>query len=233
MARLCYCSEVLPKKSGAIRAHWDNKNEDEAAEIDFWNRLHMSGFECWLQPGEKRDYMIHCLEGDAPTEIFAGLRQLIREDHPVALKLQRYYRDVLGVDYAEAGAAPQVERVLDLEITDAPCVAKRGFVYPLLPAKVEEHRRFSSESNGSKRVRHEASLSAWGVRRLTKWIQKRGEEHLLVMYVEYDRAPAISSVERLRVNHSSAEWLEIADTLSDHTGLTHDQLSPDVEWLTA
>jgi len=235
MDRICYCSAVLPGKTDAIRAHWANKpaHKDQAiqtAEIEFWSALQMTGFDCWLQP--KDNLMIHCLEGSDLGKVFYRLREQINAGNSIAKQLNAYYQEVLGKDYRDQTTEPRIECVFDVAIpATSSNIVKKGFVYPLLPHKEEEHRAFRKESMGPMRARHEASLRAFGVFRLTTWLQNTKDGKYIVCYSERE-ADIGTAKERLARGESSSEWHDISRLLMDHTGLDYESLSPDVEWLT-
>ncbi len=237
MSRFCYCSKILPGKSDVIRAHWKNKPirspETARAEESFWDHMKMTGFEAWLQPTPKGDFLIHCLEGESLQGIFKGLREQIVSKNPVALTLQSYYRDVLGKDYSMRDIEPSIEALLDVSLPCSSPIVKKGFMYPILPEKVEAHKKFRNDSNRDRRTRHEASMRAFGVSRLTQWLQTTPTGTYCVVYTERLPNSEPSAEKRLEQGKNSPEWQEIAAILMDHTGLSYNELSPQVEWLTA
>lgn len=237
MGRWCYCSKVLPGKTDLIREHWKNKaiqgdlyNQED--EEKFWKHLGMTGFDCWLQATAKGDFIIHCLEGVSLGQIFKGLREQIASGNPIALKLQNFYLTVLGKDYILLKAEPSIEALLDISLPTSTDSIKRAFLYPLLPHKEEEHRHFRQQAMGEKRGRHEAMMRAFGVTRLTSWLQTISNEKCIIVYTERHINTPQNSTSRLKQGQDSPEWQEIACDLSNHTGLKMDELSPDVEWLT-
>ncbi len=238
MNRFCYCSKILPGKSNAVRQHWENKHAQRddkmiQADIEFWNYIQLSGFDSWLQPTPQGDYMIHCLEGESLSTIFERLREQIQDKNSVALKLHKFYLDVLGKDYANPQSEPQIENIFDITLpSPSDGFIKRGFFYPLLNHKEKEHRHFRKEAMGEKKGRHEASMKAFNVSKLTVWLQTVQDKKFLVVYSERAKNTPETSAKRLEMGKNSEAWQEIAATLADHTGLDLSQLSPDVEWLT-
>ncbi len=141
MTRTCYCTKILPGKQETILQHWIGKKSTTDEKEQFWRDLKMTGFECWIQPSS--NLMIHCLEGESKENILKGLREQIRKVHPIATGLNAYYLEVLGMDYSLAETEPKVESLFDIELSPfTPGSIKRAFVYPLLPNKEEEHRKF-------------------------------------------------------------------------------------------
>ena len=234
MGRFCYCSKILSNKAPAVRQHWKNKESNanvdvRAAEVSFWNHLKMTGFESWLQSTPQGDFMIHCLEGESLQQIFKGLREQIATGNSIALKLHTFYLEVLGKDYKLPEIEPNIECLLDISLPSTTTkVIKKGFFYPLIPQKEQAYRKFRAESMGPKRARHEASLQAFGVSRLTTWLQNIGKEKFSVVYTER----STTAQERLEQGKNSPAWQEIAAELMSLTGLSYPELSPDVEWLT-
>lgn len=231
MHRFCYRSQVLPGKVQAVRDHWSTKPktaERQHQEIVFWQHLKMTGFNSWLQQTPAGDFLIHCLEGESLPQIFKGLRETIAASDPVALGLQHFYLDVLGKDYASPATEPNIELLMDIAISTAsPTSVKRGFFFPLLPHKEHEHRRFRRDAMGSEKHRHKASMEAFGVSHLSCWLQNTFQGKVIVVYSE-----AQESLASTQSGRNSDAWKEISAILREHTGLTQEQLNPDVEWLT-
>ena len=193
MARFGYLSKILPGKADIVREHWKNKQvtkdlttQAQAAEISFWTHLAMPGFESWLQPNPQGNFMIHCLEGDSLEKIFKGLREKITEKNPIALGLQSFYLNVFGKDYSLPEAKPRIECVQDTIVSSITPekVLKKAFFFPLLKHKEKEHRQFRKEAMGEKRERHEASMRAFGVSRLTVWLQEDALGKNMIVYTE-------------------------------------------------
>ncbi len=234
MGRFCYCSSILPGKADQVREHWKNKpkNTDPQEEEQFWNHLGMTGFESWLQQTPHGDFMIHCLEGKSLGQIFKGLREQIADGNQIALSLQSFYLNVLGKDYALLDVEPKIELLSDIELPRPSSFMKRSFFFPLLPHKEAAHRRFRQEIMGRKRARHEAFMKAFGVSRLSTYLQSVGDTKYIVIYTENHINTPSKSLERLDAGKNSPEWQENSKELMDHTGLSYEELSPDVEWLT-
>lgn len=207
-----------------MRDHWKQKPKTaqrQQQEMLFWQHLKMTGFHSWLQQTLEGDFLIHCLEGQSLSQIFKGLREAIHASNPVALGLQRFYLDVLGKDYASPTAEPKIELLMDIAIsTSLPAHVKRGFFFPLLPHKEQEHRRFRKETMGSEKQRHQTSMEAFGVSRLSCWLQNTPREKVLVMYSEAQETPT-----SLKRGRDSEAWKEISAILQDHTGLAQQQLN--------
>ena len=237
MERVCYCSKILPGKSDVVREHWKRKEkhksaEMQAAEVQFWNKLKMTGFESWLQPTSQGDYMIHCLEGGSHKEIFKRLRGQMASCNLIALNLRDFYLDVLGKDYMHSESEPLIQSLLSISLPTTSSFIKRAFFYPLLPHKEADHLRFRQEAMGEKRGRHEAMMRAFGVSHLSTWLQNSPQGKYIVVYTERDIATPMTSEARLQQGDASVAWNEIAAELTEHSGLNHSELSPDVEWLT-
>lgn len=233
MARFCYCSQILSGKTRTMRDYWRHKPKEDCAQVAaFWEPLKMTGFRCWLQQVPEGDFFIHCLEGESLQQIFKGHREQIALGDPLAVAVQELYRETLGKDYALPSSEPKIECLLDISLSSSVTQPiRRGFVYPLLPEKEEAHRRFRQESMGVKRERHKASMRAFGMSRLTSWLQECGDRKYIVVYSESIVRVPQSSSGRLELGKNNPEWREIAANLIDQSGLSYNQLSPDVEWL--
>lgn len=231
MPRFCYCSKVLPGKADTIRDHWKHKTANTKEDTQFWQEVQLTGFHAWLQPASQGDFMIHCLEGESLEGIFTNLRSLISQKNSFAMRLWSYYKDVLGRDYSEVSSQPTIECLLDVALPCNTPIVKKAFMYPLLPEKVEAHREFRSDASGPGKKRHEASMSAFGVSRLTMWLQTAPIGPYCIVYTERTPNPEQNPQKRLEAG-STPEWQEIAAILQDHTGLSYQELSPNVEWLT-
>lgn len=248
MSRFCYFSRVLPGQSEEIRKHWrcktDKRPGQQEKEDAYWQHLKMTGFESWLQSTSEGDVMIHCLEGENLHDVFKGLRELMTQGNEIALQLQEFYKQVLGKDYSQPEVEPQIEQLLDISLPPCMIVSpyysrcfKRGFIYPLLPHKEKEHRQHRQEAMTHKRERHEAAMRAYGVHRLTSWLQDTPQGKYIVIYTEkvgryFTPEGDRIEVDRLAQGRLSPEWLEISHILADHTGLTMNELNPTIEWFT-
>lgn len=84
---------------------------------------------------------------------------------------------------------------------------------------------------GEKKALHIASLEPFGVYRLTCWLQTTPYGKYIVAYSER-KAFIGTAVERIIRGRNSAAWQEISAELMDQTGLSMQELSPDVLWLT-
>ena len=175
--------------------------------------------------------MVHCLEGESLKAIFKGLREQIQAGNSIALDLHAFYLEAFGKEYKSPEIEPQIECLLDLSLPNKSShLIKKGFVYPLLPHKEQEHRQFRAESGGKMKDRHLASMAAFGVSRLTSWLQTTPQGKYIVCYTERE-GHAETAAERVARGISSPEWQEISNKLVDQTGLAVEALSPDVEWL--
>lgn len=234
MGRFCYISKILPGKTDLVREMWKNRppNEEPNIRQRFWDHLGMTGFESWLQQTPNGDFLIHCLEGESFIQIFKNLRDQIALGNSIALKLQHFYQNVLGKNYSLPEIEPRIERLLEISLPPSSNFLKRGFFYPLLPSKEEEHRQFRKEAMGKKRGRHEAMMQAFGVSHLSAWLQKVENQQYIVIYTERRADTPFTPKERLRQGEGSVEWQEISAILMSHTGLRLDELSPNTEWLT-
>lgn len=237
MGRFCYCSKVLQGKTELVREHWKTKKSnktvyDQDVEENFWRHLKMTGFESWLQKTPKGDFIIHCLEGESLNQIFKGLREQIASGNDIALHLQSFYQSALGKDYSKTEVEPKIENLLDISLPRPSSYIKRGFFFPFLPHMEEEHRQFRHEAMGNKRLRHEASMKAFGVFRLSTWLQSTPDGKYIIVYTERHIGTPESATSRIAQGQNSAEWQEISAILMRHTGLNMEGLSPEVEWLT-
>lgn len=235
MGRFCYCSKILPGKTDLVYEHWKNMpinaytSEDN---VKFWHHLSMTGFDSWLQPTSKGDFMIHCLEGESLEKIFKGLRAQISTGNPLAIKLKNFYENVLGKNYNDPSVEPHIELLQNISLPASFSTIKRAFCYPLLSHKEDEHRRFRTECMGAKRERQEAMMRSFGVSHLSTWLQHATEGKYIIVYTERKIETPLTSDARLAQGENTSAWHEIAEILMNHTGLKASELSPDVFWLT-
>lgn len=238
MPRYCYCSKILPGKNETVRAHWAARKAahlDEVyreAEKKIWDDIQMVGFESWLQTTRHGDFMINCLEGNSLIGLFQGLTNQIAAGNFIAVDLHAFYLEVLGVDYRNPNLEPQLDCTLDIDFSspDTPGT-KRSFICPLLPNKEEEHRNFMADAMGSKRADPEAVMKTFGISRLTSWIQSTEEGKYVVTYAEYENKLENRSKIKPK-GENSPEWQSISRELMSHTGLSAEELIPNIEWLT-
>ena len=65
----------------------------------------------------------------------------------------RVHLDAFGKDYRSVEVEPKIECLLDLSVQNKPpAPVKKGFFYPLLPHKEQDHQRFRLESSGKRRA---------------------------------------------------------------------------------
>lgn len=233
MGRFCYRSKILPGKKERVRQHWREKDEAEGDEELFWQALTMTGFASYLQSTAAGDFMIHCLEGESLPRIFAGLRDQIRKKNPIALNLQKFYLEVLGKDYALEASEPKIECLSDRALHEtADNTMRRVFFLPLRPEKLDAHRAFRQDAQGKNSKKHDALMDAFGTLRHIVFLQH--DETGPVLIIDSDRKvnSARDAKERLALgDKAAAEWQEVAAIMMDHTGLSYNELSPDVECL--
>lgn len=202
MGRWCFCSPVSPGKADLIRNQWKEK-VSPPQDV-------MTGFEIWLQPTSHGDFIIHCVEGESLAQIIELLRG------------QYYLPEV----------EPHIERLLNISLPTNSKSVKRSFLYPLLPGKEEQYRRFTARAMGEKKGLHETMMRAFGVSQLTIWVQTTPNGCYIIVYSERHINTPTTPQSRLEQGKGSDAWHEIATSLITYTGLTLHELSPDVEWLT-
>lgn len=234
MGRFVYASPVLPGKTDAIREHNRHKGKQvhdaafQEAEDAFWGVLGLTGWNCWLQKIGESHYHIHCLEGVSLSRIFSGLRSLITEKNPMACKLHAYYQNVLGKDYRDPSAQPQLEQLIDVVVdTASPVQFCCGYAYPLLPGKTEAHREYTLALDPQ--VMAEA-LRPWGYRRLVKWLQRTPHGDFLVYYRE-STVPLEEHKRQFQRALQSSSLHRGFEALERDTGLTRESLDPSIEFL--
>jgi len=233
MGRFCYRSKILPGKKERVRQHWREKKEETAGEEQFWQALTMTGFASYLQSTPAGDFMLHCLDGESLPAIFRGLREEIQKKNPIALNLQKFYLEVLGKDYALEENEPRIECLADLSSENTPeDSVRRVFFLPLLPEKVQEHIAFRKDPHMIHRKNRDALMQAFGTYRHIVWLQHDASGSFVVIDSERKKTSATCAEERLALGKKApTEWQEQAALLMEHTGLSYNELSPDVELL--
>jgi hypothetical protein len=175
MKRFCYCSKVLPGCSDAVRAHWKNKpasREIDLQEEAFWDHLKMTGFDSWLQKRADGDWIVHCLEGQALELIFKGLREKIAAQNPVACSLQKFYKDVLGKEYASVEAEPQLELLFDLGF-DSPQGMKQAFFFSI---------DTTFQKPGPLEIK--ICMEQYDLFHLSSWLQTTADQKYCIVYLQ-------------------------------------------------
>jgi hypothetical protein len=238
MTRYCYCSKVLPGKEDTVRNHWKNKgdswHEDEdSAGNRLWSATKQTDFQSWLQLTDYGNFYLHYLDAASFQGIFQGLREQIVAGNECALSVHSFYKEAFGKDYLDPSTEPRIECLLDISLptVDSPNLLRRAFCWPLLDDKEEAHRHFREECRGVKRVRHEASMSAFGVSQLSSWLQTTAEGKFIITYSE-SLEPEKYYNQKAVLGIDSPEYQEISAILREHTGLSSEQLLPGIEWLT-
>lgn len=61
-----------------------------------------------------------------------------------------------------------------------------GFVVPILPGKLEEHRHLDQELMGSRREEYQESRRRLGIHRESSWHQETPDGTVAVVYIEAD-----------------------------------------------
>jgi len=110
-------------------------------------------------------------------------------------------------------------------------VISRGFVYPLIPAKVSAHREFWRQCQGEYRYRIQDANREQGIVKDTRYLQKTPHQDFLVTYQELI-APEGEEASHRDTSQTSPASKWMLDVLREHTGLTAKQLEPEVESLT-
>lgn len=231
MSRFLYVSPVVPGKTKEVRYHYQ-KEENEEERDAFWKQLGMTDFDCWLQHHHGLDYLVHCLEGESLERIFRGLRNEIARGNPIAKKLHAYYLNVLGKDYSSPKVIPDIELVFDMEfpIEEGKECYQRGFMFPLLPDQVHAHKEHCQLMMDGERSVIQDSCTTFGLARMTKWIQRTLVCYYIVVYQETTFHPA-ETPKRDGLMTASNSYQTISKSLMSHTGLSYENLSPNMEWL--
>ncbi len=236
MPRYVYASQILPGKADLVTQVYRQKREhpELVQEGDgFRQAIGLTGWDSWIHHSHRGDFFIHGLECNDLEELFTNLQQQIHEGHPRALWLKDFYLDILGKDYSHPSATPEVEPVLNLdipgELNQQRPIVSRGFVYPLLPTKVNEHREFCRQCAGEHRMRVQDSCQQFGIVKHQKYIQKTPHQDYVVIYQE---KVAWTPEEEKQVSEKAEQnpsWRWVSDVLRKHTGLKQEQLNPRVE----
>ena len=240
MPRYVYASPIVLGKTDWIkqvcqeRTAREYESASERQKREFWQFLGIDKWTAWLQHTDQGDYFIHCIEGDSSDRISAGLRKKIEEQHPVGLWIRDFYLEGLGKDYQDPSAQPQLEQILDLdvdcEITKNSEIVSRGFCFPLLPGKTAAHVEFCRACMEEKRELFESSLRSFGIRKISKYLQRAERQDYVVYYQELDVTRS-REFQLQRPHETFAPFCWVSEMLTDHTGMDYDARCPRLEFL--
>lgn len=239
MPKFLYASPVLPGKTELIRQVYAHKKEHPELDketLQFNQLIGLDSWQAWLHRTPTRDFFIHGIEATSLEEFFNHLQEQIQAGHTRALWLRDFYLDVFGKDYAHYSAIPDVETLYSMEVPQAPGtdqseIYSRGFVYPVRPNKVHEHREFCRQCVGEYRYRWQEACRQFGIVRAAKYLQKTPHQDYIVIYQE--RVPLTAEQEeRLKSGPTNPSWQWLSSVLSAHTGIPQAQLEPKIEPLT-
>lgn len=237
MPRFVYATAILPGKTELVRHAYQQKqlNTEGQKEEEYWNLIGLEGWQAWIHHAPRADYFIHAPETKNLESLFHALQDQIEAGNALAEWLRDFYLDVTGKDYSHTSATPDLELMFTSEITTpAPqqgTVVSRGFVYPLIPAKVTAHREFWRQCQGEYRYRIQDANREQGIIKDTRYLQKTPHQDFLVTYQELISSDQERDEKRSEAQASPAsKWM--SDVLKEHTGLTVKQLEPAVESLT-
>ncbi len=239
MPRFLYASPILPGKTELVRQVYAQKREHPEFEKNAQNFNTLIGldrWQCWLQHTPTRDYFIHCIETRSLEELFAKLQEQIQSGHPQAQWLRDFYLDAFGKDYAHPSAVPDIEPLFNMEIPSQDIeqgdIFSRGFVYPLRPNKVQEHREFCRQAQGEYRMRMHDACRQFQITKVNRFLHKTPHQDYLVLYQEYIPFTPEQDEQAQKARKNNPSWQWLSDILIAHTGLTLEQLEPKIEALT-
>ncbi|MDP1835170.1 MAG: hypothetical protein Q8K75_04490 [Chlamydiales bacterium] len=239
MPRFVYASPILPGKSELVRhvyAHMKEHPELDRDTQQFNQLVGLDSWQSWLQKTPSRDYFIHAMEAKSVEDLFNKLQEQILPGHPRAQWLRDFYLDILGKDYAHYSAMPDIELLIDIDIpimhADQSEIQSRAFVWPIRPNRLHDHREFCRQCAGEYRYRVHDALRQFGITKSVRYLQKTSHQDYLVVYQELlVRTPELE-VQMRKADQSNPSWLWLSSVLSAHTGLTSEQLTPQVTSLT-
>lgn len=239
MPRFLYASPILPGKTELVRQVYAQKREHPEFEKNapsFNALIGLDSWQSWLQCTPNRDYFIHAIETRDLEEMFSKLQDQIQAGHSQAQWIRDFYLDVFGKDYSHSSAVPEIEPLIQLDIPmpeiEQGDIYSRGFVYPLRPNKVQDHREFSRQAQGEYRMRIEDACRQFQITKTNRFLHKTPHQDYVVIYQEYVPFTPEQELQAQKIRKTNPSWLWLSDILMAHTGLTIDQLEPKVEPLT-
>jgi len=249
MSRFVFVNSILPGKTEKVKEIFKEikDNVDHRQELqdraDAHNIMGISLLNAWVQHTPKGDLLIQCYEGSSPEIVLGVLRAGIEAKAPLALRERDFHLAVTGEDFSDPASTPKITEVMSLEFPANRWKSDKhfsiGFAHPLLKGKTEAHEKFCAQEKGKDFEKISKLLKSYDITTFIKFIQKTPEQDYIVYYCEfpervYERV-FNSSDKHLRAENKdlaySEEWKWIAKTLQEHTGLTAEQLFPDIESL--
>ncbi len=240
MPRFVYASPILPGKTDLLRQVLIQKRERPELEKDsegFNELIGLEKWQGWLQRTPGRDYLIHSLDTISLEELFSKLHDQIKVGNPRAQWLRDLYLDTLGKDYAHSSAMPELELLFSTDIPTQDLeqgeVLSQAFLYPLRPNKTMEHREFCRQCIGEYRFRYQDAARQFGITRASRYLQKAPHQDYLLIYHEHVPFTLEQENQASKAREQNPSWQWLASHLMAHTGLTMEQLKPDLEPLSA
>lgn len=240
MTRYVTVHPVLPGQSEKIREEYITQRDAKRSSYysepvqDYFRQTGIEQWEAWLQHLQGRDYLLMALETEDYHASWAALRRLIAEGHPIAMGAHERYWQQLGVDFNDASTVPSLEQVFHMEFpgkVDNEDVIGRSFAYPLHEECVEAHRRYSHKAMNALRGRTLINAMGFGIKRLTRWIQRSKEGFYVVFYMEKPKHCWEGDKERFHERLGAPGTREIMSIYEEHTGISPSEQYADVEVL--
>lgn len=239
MTKFVYASPIISEKSQVVRYVYRQKRENPQLAGDdaaFQKALGIERWQAWLQKSSRGDYFIHYLETENLDKLFARLKHMIQEEKPRAIWLRDFYLEVLGRDYSDLSAMPNLVQLFDTALEDTLPergeIVGQGFVLPLLPKKLDAYKEFCRQIRGEHLGRVQESCRQFHITKMSLFLQKSITHDYIVTYRERVLVAQEQAKRPHEVRASNAAYQWLTNQLMDLTGLPFDQLEPHLEYLT-
>jgi hypothetical protein len=239
MPKFVYASPVLPGKTHLIEQVYAYKAahpDQDSTSRDLNSAIGLEGCQAWLQRTSTRDFFIHGIETRNLEELFSRLQEQIHIGQSKAQWLRDFYLDIFGKDYSHPTATPDLEQLISIDNPSGtiaqPHAFTRGFVFPVRPNKVHDHREFSRQCMGEYRFRLLDTCRQFGITKLVHYLQKTPHQDYLVCYEERDVLTPEQEQKLTAARATSPSWQWFSSVLSAHTGVSVQNLEPRIEPLT-
>lgn len=238
MPKFIYANPIIPGKAQVLRYVYRQKRENPQLvhdEVSFRQALGLEECQSWLQKTQRGDFFIHYLETSGLEVFFNNLQSLIKQEHPKALWLRDFLLEVLGRDYNDLSAIPRLVQLFELTLTDPiPMrgeIISQGYLFPLLPKKLDAYREFCRQISGEHKARIEEACRHLHISKMSAFLQSAIGHDYIVIYREKVLLPQEQATRPHEVRASSPAYQWISNQLMELTGLTFDQLEPNIEYL--
>ncbi len=211
------------------------KQENDYSELEkkvFQQALEIERWQIWIQNGPAQEHFcIQAIECQNPLTFFMAFKHQVEDQNRYALWLHHLFQTFFGAEYSFFQPTLKIEQVLHLPI-DQHMSKEYDFCYmlPLLSHKIDDHKEYCRAAMNEKREPTIKACQAFGMIEMTKWIQQSNDRNY-VLYYQKMRQPIETSRQAFLALKDQPKALQATQTLREQTGLTFEELSPEIRCL--